>query len=322
MPLWVPIERVLHRLSIRADKHLGQHFLFNESLLDAIASSVRSTGIQGERVLEIGPGPGGLSQAILSRSPKEFVMIEKDARFIPFLSSLKTLASSHCEGGEVDVRVRHEDALDSLLLRQKHHFSHVLGNLPYNVSVPIMLSMCQFQPFQHSAVFMLQYEVAERIARVGRFSRKWTRIAAMMHLHMQNISLVLDVPPEAFSPPPKVRSAVIVLEPRPEAVFLPQAGGFGDREKAVEALFGSGKRKILRNVIPAPVLDDAMSLQVGIKFDGRAEDLEFEQVIHLLNVIHKHKTVVPLSKYDDEAADASCKTRVRSRIERTRRANW
>lgn len=187
-----------------ANKALGQHFLLDENFCDKIASLTNN--LNDKYVAEVGPGPGGLSRAILRQNPQQFIMIEMDKRFEPLLSPL-------CQSNK-NTNIHWGDALKTdipaLFLADK---ITLLSNLPYNIGTVLLINwLKQIQQF-NQLVLMFQKEVALRVC-AQKGEQHYGRLAVMTNWLCETY-LALNVPPSAFTPPPKVHSAVITVTPRP-----------------------------------------------------------------------------------------------------------
>ncbi len=247
---------ILAAAGIKADKRFGQHFLLDLNICRKIA---RLAEVEpGDAVIEVGPGPGGLTRALLEAGA-EVVAIEKDPRFIPLLEDLGRSA-----GGSLTVL-----GADALTVREETLFAadrpvRVVANLPYNVGTPLLVKWLTeaFRP--RSMTLMFQKEVARRIVAPpggGDYGR-----LAIICQAISEARIVMDLPARAFTPPPKVESAVVRLTPlamRPEARLLDAlqtvtAAAFGQRRKML--------RSALRNVGGEPLCAAA-----GIDPNLRAE---------------------------------------------------
>ena len=267
-----PLREVIARHGLRAAKSLGQNFLLDEQLLDRIA---RVPGdLDGQRVYEVGPGPGGLTRALL-RSGAEVVAVERDRRCLPALAEVADAA-----GGRL--RVIEGDALAVDEAREAGTGAHVAANLPYNVGTALLVRWLggePWPPWWASLTLMFQLEVAERIvARPG--TGAYGRLAVLAQWRSE-ARIAMKVHRSAFVPPPKVMSAVVHI--------VPKAAPEGVRAATLEALtaaaFGQ-RRKMLRQSLKAmPGALKALEA-AGIEATRRAETLtvdEFVAVARLLS---------------------------------------
>ncbi len=253
-------------------KRYGQHFLVDPS---CAARIVRSAAVvPGEKVLEVGPGRGILTQSLLAAGAQlRAVEIDKD-----LLGPLRQRFP------DLDLIEGDATTLDWSVVCPGSGWQ-VVANLPYNVATPLVVGwVSQPETFSRLTV-MLQHEVAERlVAKVG--DEAWGRLSIAIAIRAQ-VTWVMSLPPGAFKPPPKVRSAVVRIEPRPAPDFGP--AGEAAFEKVVQVAFGQ-RRKTLRNALmasfPASVVDEALS---SIVLDGtrRAETLEIDIFRHLAAALRR-----------------------------------
>ena len=251
-----PLRDVLSEAGIVADKRFGQHFLLDLNLCRKI---VRLAGpVDGVSVLEVGPGPGGLTRALVEAGAK-VVVVEKDARFIPLLQDLARSAEGR-------LRVVEGDALD---VEESSLFpvggpDRIIANLPYNVGTPLFAKWLTGPHRFLSMTLMFQKEVAQRIvAQPG--GRDYGRLAVLAQTLCQG-RIVLDLPPRAFTPPPKVASAVVNLTPleqRPPDRLLHAL------QAVAQSAFGQ-RRKMLRSSLRA-MGGEALCRSAGVDPDARAE---------------------------------------------------
>lgn len=216
--------------NLRANKTLGQHFLLDMNVTDKIARL--AAPLEGMSVAEIGPGPGGLTRALIQNGAN-VLAIEMDERF---LAPLDDIAK---ESGKL--RVIHGNALKVDIGRELDGEIKIIANLPYNVGTKMLIDWLTADPlFWSQAVLMFQKEVAQRVVAAPGDSA-YGRLAILSQ-SVCNARLAFEVPANAFSPPPKVDSAVVVLEPLPEAKRFPDLKLLGE---VTMAAFGQ-RRKMLR----------------------------------------------------------------------------
>ena len=249
-------------------KSLGQHFLADRHYIDRIVHAVDPK--PGQRLVEIGPGQGAITLPLLRRHG-ELTVIEFDRDLIA------PLTDAAAPLGQLTIINRDVLAVDFTALAAGTPI-RLVGNLPYNISSPIL-----FHALDHAAAiadmhFMLQKEVVDRMA-AGPGSKVYGRLSVMLQAWCEVTSLFV-VPPGAFRPPPKVDSAVARLVPR-----APAEVGIKDRKRfadVVRAAFGQ-RRKTLRNALSG-VCDARHFEATGVRPDARAEQLEVADFIHLANV--------------------------------------
>ena len=260
-----PLREVIARHGLRAAKSLGQNFLLDEQLLDRIA---RVPGdLAGQRVYEVGPGPGGLTRALL-RSGAEVIAVERDRRCLPALAEV-------ADAAEGRLRVIEGDALAIEEAVEAGAGAHVAANLPYNVGTALLvrwLSGDEWPPWWRSLTLMFQLEVAERIvARPG--TGAYGRLAVLAQWRSEP-RIAMKVHRSAFVPPPKVMSAVVHI--------VPKAAPDGVRSATLERLTGAAfgqRRKMLRQSLKG--LEGALKAlaEVGIDAERRAETLTVAEFV-------------------------------------------
>ncbi|PLX42492.1 MAG: ribosomal RNA small subunit methyltransferase A [Deltaproteobacteria bacterium] len=255
------------------DKALGQHFLSDPNIL---AKIVNASGVQpGEAVLEIGPGPGALTKALIGAGA-HLTAIEADPRMVAHLNEEL--------GGTLELIEGDALRTDYLALAEKAGGPmRLVANLPYNISGPLMALLLKERSAFKSMTLMFQREVAERIAAPPG-GKERGKLSVMAQAFCK-VKRVMRVPPGAFIPPPKVESAVIHLDILPEPVAPLEDEGMLWR--AVAAGFGQ-RRKMLRNTLKpllAGLPGEELFLEAGLKGTERAETLSVAEWIQLANVI-------------------------------------
>jgi 16S rRNA (adenine1518-N6/adenine1519-N6)-dimethyltransferase len=267
VPEWIRAE------SLRADKRLGQHFLTDETILRRILE--QAGDVSGHHLIEVGPGPSALTRVLLRSDTPSVTAIELDARFIPLLEQLR-------EATQGKLTILHRDALELDLSEAVPAPRMVIANLPYNVGTPLLVrwlrGVAEHGPaFASRFVLMFQKEVAERIwAAPG--DDHYGRLAVLAQWLCQ-VRPGFDLPPGAFTPPPKVTSSIVVLSPRATPLFPAE---FSKVEKIVAAAFGQ-RRKMLRGALKSLGGDAEAHLAVaGIDPTRRAETLSLEEFGRLI----------------------------------------
>ena len=261
-----PLRQVIADHGLSARKSLGQNFLLDLNLTAKIA---RQAGdLSGCDVLEIGPGPGGLTRGLLSEGARRVLAIEKDTRCLPALEQIATAYPGRLE-------VLNADALEIDPLDHLTPPIKVAANLPYNVGTELLirwLTPPDWPPFWQSLTLMFQREVAERIvAQPG--SKAYGRLAILSQWRA-DAQIVMHLPPGAFTPPPKVSSAVVHLTALPEPRFPADPKIL---ERVVARAFNQ-RRKMLRAALKgmSPDIEDRL-LSAGIQPTDRAETVHLEQ---------------------------------------------
>ncbi len=261
-----PLREVIAAHGLSAKKQLGQNFLLDLNLTAKIA---RMAGdLSGSDVIEVGPGPGGLTRGLLAEGARRVLAIEKDDRCLPILQDI---AAAH--PGRLSIVAG--DALDvDPLAHGLQPPIRICANLPYNVGTELLirwLTPPAWPPFWTSLTLMFQREVAERIvARPG--GKAYGRLAVLAQWRC-DAKIVMDLPPQAFTPPPKVSSAVVHLTALPAPRYPADAKVL---ERVVAAAFNQ-RRKMLRAALRGLSPDiEAVLEKVGIPPTERAEQVGVE----------------------------------------------
>ena len=264
-----PLRQVIgdHRLDAR--RKLGQHFLLDENLTAKIA---RQAGdLAGRAVIEVGPGPGGLTRALLGTAAARVVAVEVDPRAADAIRALAGLAGGRLELVEAD-------ALATDLATLVAAPRQIVANLPYNVATPLLIGWLRQAASWERMTLMFQLEVAERIAAAPD-TEAYGRLAVLAQWTCET-EFLMRIPREAFTPPPKVISAVVGFVPH---AAQPDAGLFATMERLTAAAFGQ-RRKMLRGSLKG-LGGEALLERAGIEPQRRAETLsvvEFERLARLL----------------------------------------
>lgn len=267
-----PLRDVIQRHGLDAKKALGQNFLLDLNLTQKIA---RTAGpIENHTVIEVGPGPGGLTRAILALGAKRVIAIERDARCLPALAEI----SEHYPGR---LTVIEGDALkvDFEALAPGEPV-RIIANLPYNVGTQLLVNWLlpkTWPPFWESLTLMFQREVGLRIVAEENDDH-YGRLGVLCGWRT-NARMAFDVPPQAFTPPPKVTSSVVHLEP----VANPLACDVAALERVTHAAFGQ-RRKMLRQSVKS-LGGEALLAKAEIDPQRRAETLSVEEFVRLANAL-------------------------------------
>ena len=260
-----PLRDVIAAHDLRAIKGLGQHFLLDLNLTGRIARAAGS--LEETAVLEVGPGPGGLTRALLAAGAPLVLAIERDARCI---AALAGLAQAYPQ----QLRVHPGDALktDGVALIRETGWQgpiKVVANLPYNVATALIINWLEQPAAIAGLTVLIQKEVAERLCAAPR-SKAYGRLSVLVQW-LCEVTPVFDIPARAFTPPPKVTSTVINLTPRREPLA---AADRADLEAVTKAAFGQ-RRKMLRVSLKALGIDPLPLLaQTGVAPTARAEELD------------------------------------------------
>jgi 16S rRNA (adenine1518-N6/adenine1519-N6)-dimethyltransferase len=253
-----PLRDVIARHGLTARRSLGQHFLLDGNLCGRIA---RAAGdLSNCDVIEIGPGPGGLTRALLDAGARRIVAVERDPRCV---DALRELSDAHA--GRLIVVAG--DALDTDLVDLTAAPRRIVANLPYNVSVPLLLRWLAQAEAYDAMTLMFQKEVAARLA-ASPGGKEFGRLSVICQW-LCEVNIEFNVTKDAFTPPPKVTSTVVSLTPRTKPFDAP----FQDLERVTAAAFGQ-RRKMVRTSLKALGIDLAAA---GVEPTARAEELTVEQ---------------------------------------------
>jgi 16S rRNA (adenine1518-N6/adenine1519-N6)-dimethyltransferase len=271
-----PLREVIRRHGLSAKKSLGQNFLLDLNLTARIA---RAGGpLEGATVIEVGPGPGGLTRALLAEGAGHVIAIERDERAIAALQEIATRYP-----GRLEIV-----AGDALRFDARAHLAggraRVIANLPYNIATALLIDWLTTEPWPpwyDALVLMFQREVAERIvAKPG--SKTYGRLSVLANWRCET-KIMFDVAPTAFVPPPKVTSSLVRLVPR----TAPLACDAQSLQRLTEAAFGQ-RRKMLRQSLKSLGGDTGALLeQAGITPTARAEEIDVAGFVALARAFSK-----------------------------------
>jgi 16S rRNA (adenine1518-N6/adenine1519-N6)-dimethyltransferase len=261
-----PLRDVIQRHGLSASKALGQNFLFDGQLLGRIA---RVPGdLTGQDVFEVGPGPGGLTRALLAAGAN-VVAVERDRRCIPALAEL-------AEAYPGKLRVIEGDALEVDVPSLFTGKPHIVANLPYNVGTALLVGWlsAEWEPWWASLTLMFQKEVAERIVSKAN-DDAYGRLAVLAQWRSA-ARIAMTVHKSAFTPPPKVMSAVVHIVPGEE----PAGVRFKTLETLTAAAFGQRRKMLRQSLKGVPGALDAME-RIGIDSARRAETVSVDEFVAL-----------------------------------------
>lgn len=267
-----PLRDVIAAYELNAKKSLGQNFLLDLNLTSRIARSAGS--LDDVTVLEIGPGPGGLTRALLAAGAKKVVAIEKDSRCLPALAEI----SAHYPGR---LEVIEGDALeiDPIAVTDGDKV-RIAANLPYNVGTQLLINWIttpEWPPFWSSLTLMFQKEVGERIAAQPG-SKAYGRLGVLAGWRCKG-GILFDISPKAFTPPPKVTSAVVHLTPNP----TPLPCNLTSLEKITAAAFGQRRKMLRASLKPLSANAESLIEAAGLKPTARAEEIDISGFVDLAN---------------------------------------
>lgn len=267
-----PLREVIDRHGLQAKKSLGQNFLLDLNLTGKVARTAGS--LEDVTVIEVGPGPGGLTRALLMHGAKRVIAIERDERCLAALAEI----AAHYPGR---LEVVAADALKTdMAALVAGEPTKIVANLPYNIGTELLvrwLTPAQWPPFYRSLTLMFQKEVAQRIvAEPG--SDAYGRLGVLAGWRC-TADIAFDIPARAFTPPPKVTSSVVHLEPR----ATPLSADIRKLERVTEAAFGQ-RRKMLRQSLKG-LGGETLLEKAGIDGTRRAETLSVEEFVRLANAI-------------------------------------
>jgi len=266
-----PLREVIARHGLQARKGLGQHFLLDLNLTRRIA---RAAGdIAAGTVIEIGPGPGGLTRALLIEGAARVVAVERDPRCIEALAPLVDAAHGRLE-------IVEGDALEADAASLGTPPRRIVANLPYNVSVPLLIGWLERADAFASMTLMFQKEVADRITAAPGI-RSFGRLAVLANWRCRTRRL-FDVPARAFTPQPKVTSAVVELVPYGT---LPHPCDMAALQAVAAAAFGQRRKMLRRSLAQLGGDTEALLATAGIEPTVRAETLSIAQFAALARAL-------------------------------------
>jgi 16S rRNA (adenine1518-N6/adenine1519-N6)-dimethyltransferase len=268
-----PLRETIAKHGLDARRRFGQHFLLDLNLTCRIARAAQP--LDDGTVIEIGPGPGGLTRALLLEGAANVVAIEVDPRALGALAELQAAS-----GGRLQVIAA--DALTIVPSSLGPAPRRIVANLPYNISTPLLVRWLQQADAIVDMVLMFQKEVVDRLVAVPR-TKEYGRLSVLAQ-HVCEIRRLFDIPPAAFVPPPKVTSSVARLTPRPSSQRL---ADLAPLEKVTAAAFGQ-RRKMLRGALAGIFADPVATLEgIGLSPTARAEELSVADFITLAEMPFK-----------------------------------
>lgn len=257
---------------LMAKKALGQNFLLDQNVTDKIIrSSLTARGIpdfSGEDVFEIGPGPGGLTRAVLKTNPHSLTVIEMDERCIEIMQELQTVCGA-------TLQIVNGDALEFDFGLKTERPKSIVSNLPYHISVPLLLGFLRQMRNFNSLTLMFQKEVAERISAEPN-NKNYGRLSVISQL-VCKVKPLFNLNPNCFVPAPKIWSSVLLFLPQEN---IPTAEEFKKLEKITEVAFGQRRKMIRQSLKILPNLEKACEI-AGVSLTDRAENITPKQYLIL-----------------------------------------
>jgi len=315
---------ILRMYGIRAKKSLSQNFILDPRILDGIA---KKAGVNGKYVVEVGPGPGGITRSLLQAGAKEVFVIEKDPRFIPSLNLLKEAAAASVGGRQERLHVNIGDCLTYNVEKLIPDEARVpwdsvdpakvvlVGNLPFNVATPFFLRLLAAMDGHKNyysfgrvpAVLTFQHEVAHRMCAVPGDPQR-CRLSAITQNYL-SVDFLTSLPGGAFVPPPEVSVGLVKIVPH-ETPYI-QGLPFRTVNKVITGLFLSKKQKVLtslkRHLIPEAFRDEAIPIiaeQLDIPEDRKVFELSMEEISRICHAysgldlaVKEHGSNVNVSNY-------------------------
>jgi 16S rRNA (adenine1518-N6/adenine1519-N6)-dimethyltransferase len=272
-----PLREVIAAHGLMAKKQLGQNFLLDLNLTARIA---RTAGpLEESTVIEVGPGPGGLTRALLAERARRVIAIERDERALPALAEIAAAYPGRLE-------VLRGDALEIDYAALADGLTRIVANLPYNIATPLLvgwLSLEPWPPFYESLTLMFQREVAERIvAKPG--DEAYGRLGVLCGWRTE-ARIAFDVNRNAFVPPPKVTSSVVHLVPKPVDAEL----RVRDVEAVTRAAFGQRRKMIRQSLKATGVPVEKLLAAADLRGDERAEELPVEAFLKMARVLRESR---------------------------------
>ena len=269
-----PLKDIISKYEIRAKKSLGQNFLLDLNLTSKIARYAGN--LKQSDVLEIGPGPGGLTRSLLNEGARQVVCIEKDNRCIAALEEIQSLFPGR-------LRLLQGDALSMNVTQYLKDPIKIIANLPYNIGTELLvrwLNSKNWPSFWQSMTLMFQKEVANRIvARPG--SKAYGRLSVMSQWRC-NTKIAFNIPATAFTPPPKVESAVVHFEALNEPKFPAEV----DKLEFVVSKAFNQRRKMLRGALKGHFINVEEGLfSVGVLPTKRAENITVQEYCAMSQIL-------------------------------------
>jgi len=276
-PKLPPLRQVIARHGLGARKSLGQHFLLDLNLTRRVARA--ASPLSGHSVIEIGPGPGGLTRGLIEEGADQVIAVEKDERCVLALAELQTSHASK-------LTILQKDALDCALCGIGETPRKLVSNLPYNVATPLLINwlkeIAEDPGVVSTMVLMFQKEVADRLV-ANRRSKPYGRLSILTQW-LCRVEKLFSVRPEAFTPPPKVYSTVVRLMPRDKPLAPARLKLL---ERVTAAAFGQRRKMLRQSLKSLPNGGSDLLAKTGITETLRAEDLSIEDFCALARALEE-----------------------------------
>lgn len=270
------LKEIVDQNGLLAKKSLGQNFLLDSNITDKIIGLSldlqKKDDFSEDNIIEVGPGPGGLTRSILKKEPKSLTVIEMDDRCIKIMEDIKSLV-----GDRMDII--NGDALRQDFDLVSESPKHIISNLPYNISVPLLISWLKNMDKYESLTLMFQKEVAERIMSETR-NKAYGRISILTQ-NICQVDKLFDINPNCFVPAPKIWSSVLVFRPLKTKISLEQIEKL---EKVTNMAFGQRRKMIRHSLKPIENLDEILE-KLNIKNSVRAEELTPQDFLNIVDLI-------------------------------------
>ena len=277
-----PLRDVIRDLGLTAKKSLGQNFILDLNLTRRIA---RIAGdLDGRTVVEVGPGPGGLTRALLLEGAGRVIAVERDERCLPALAAI---AERH--PGRLDVHLRDAIGADwPRLIGQPQRPALIVANLPYGAATKLLVGWLETEPWPpwfDRMVLMFQREVAERIVAEPR-TKAYGRVAVIAQWRTEP-HIALNLKPEAFTPPPKVASAVVAFVPRQRPALPCSVKVLGE---VTAAAFGQRRKMLRASLKGLGANTERLLADVGLSPELRGEQLSVDDFARLALALQRHRS--------------------------------
>ena len=270
----INLKNIRNKYKIVPKKRLGQNFIFDQNILNKIISNVLP--IKNYNIIEIGPGPGGLTLAILKNKPKSIILIEKDSSFCNVINSILS------EYKHIKSNLIIDDFLNFNMNKNIYSNTKIISNLPYYLSTQILLKVLPLNNYVKEVMFTFQKEVADRIISEPN-SKNYSRISVMVQSTC-DIKKKQSLPAEIFYPIPKISSTVLTFV-RKKKILI---NNFQSLEKITKLAFNK-RRKSIKNSLKNVTNISYFLKKLDIKDNLRPEQISVEQFCRLANLIYKIK---------------------------------